>query len=830
MALSTRTPGGARLADLPRGARLADLARLEVPLQDYVPYSAHIAPDVIRTREGAYLSAWRVAGVPFETRDATEIEQLHEAWNAVVASLPGGQCALWVHQVRHRMHDALSLDYDNAFAGELAARYHEHLNAQALMVTEQYLTLMWWPASASRGLLGAVFQPTPTVEQRVQAQAGAVRVIRELGRQLGASLERYQPRALGCLDADGAPLDDNAMGDPTLAPVRSELAEFFALLLNAERTPVPLAAGPLYQSLPTSKIFCAGDRLEIRTPTATRYVAILDIQDYPDHSEPGMLNALLYEPWEYIATHSFAPMTARQAQSALKLQQRQLIAAGDVAGSQIEAMTEAADRLANGDFAMGEYHYSMAVLAHTPDELDQALAGLRSAFSAEVRTALVDLVPDAAWFAQLPGNARWRTRMATLTSRNFCALAPLHAFPAGKREGNPWGEPVAILKSPSGAPVYCSFHATRLHEDATGARAPGHTKIIGATGQGKTVVEMALLALVQRFGVSAVCYDRDRGMEIAVRALGGTYSLFRHGQPTGMNPLQMAPSEEAIQYWHGLCTMLLGAALSHAEQQALDQALRTVATFPPALRRLTALAQNLPDGANGLRQRLQQWCAGARLGWVFDNPEDTIRFDRGTLFGFDDSALVRDAEVAGPVTNYLLHCTRSLMDGRRFMYVIAEGWERLADPVMQDFLVAADKTARKLNAFGVFDTQSPSDMLRSPFARTLIEQTATEIYLPNPRADRAEYCDGFKLSQAEFELVRSFPDGSRLMLLKQGHQSAVCTLDLAGMPDLVDILSANETSVRLLDEIRAQVGDEPAQWLPLLRQRLQHERTYARRA
>jgi len=36
------------------------------------------------------------------------------------------------------------------------------------------------------------------------------------------------------------------------------------------------------------------------------------------------------------------------------------------------------------------------------------------------------------------------------------------------------------------------------------------------------------------------------------------------------------------------------------------------------------------------------------------------------------------------------------------------------------------------------------------------------------------------------------------------------------MPDLLTVLSGREASVRRLDELRARLGDAPADWLPQL--------------
>ena len=84
---------------------------------------------------------------------------------------------------------------------------------------------------------------------------------------------------------------------------------------------------------------------------------------------------------------------------------------------------------------------------------------------------------------------------------------------------------------------------------------------------------------------------------------------------------------------------------------------------------------------------------------------------------------------------------------------------------------------------------------------------------------------GFKLTDAEFNIVRNLGESSRLFLVKQGHRSAIGRLDLAGLGDVLDVLSGTTDNVELLDTIRARVGDAPQDWLPVF-----HDELVKRRA
>lgn len=75
------------------------------------------------------------------------------------------------------------------------------------------------------------------------------------------------------------------------------------------------------------------------------------------------------------------------------------------------------------------------------------------------------------------------------------------------------------------------------------------------------------------------------------------------------------------------------------------------------------------------------------------------------------------------------------------------------------------------------------------------------ILLPNPNADRHDYIDGLKLTESEFQVVKSLDERSRCFLVKQGHASAVCQLNLRGMDDELAVISASTDNIDIMDRI-----------------------------
>ena len=82
-------------------------------------------------------------------------------------------------------------------------------------------------------------------------------------------------------------------------------------------------------------------------------------------------------------------------------------------------------------------------------------------------------------------------------------------------------------------------------------------------------------------------------------------------------------------------------------------------------------------------------------------------------------------------------------------------------------------------------------------------------------------------------MIKSLDERSRCFLVKQGHASTVCQLNLRGMDDALAVISASTDNIeimhRIVDEEAQRLGIEkadllPEQWLP----RFQQERKGSR--
>ncbi|RYE43283.1 MAG: VirB4 family type IV secretion/conjugal transfer ATPase [Hyphomicrobiales bacterium] len=768
----------------------------DTPISEFLPISTHVSPTVLKTTGGDFFLTWRLDGLPFVGREEWDIEHKHNAFNRMLQTLRAPDftnVAFWVHDVRRRRRVNEASRFQDTFNQALSDAYFKALSAQKLMQNELYLTMIYRPV-----VTGKRFVERSTDTSRLASeQQQAIDKLLELAGNMEAVLKDYAPVRLRMYEAPNG-------------IVFSETLEFLGYLLNRVDEPVPVLKAPVYRYLPISRQrFSAktGDYVLTAPDGTNHFGALLNIKEYPDGTHPGVLNGLKYLDFEYVITHSFSPMGRHDALKALERTKGMMISSGDKAVSQIIELDQAMDQLTSGNFVLGEYHFTIALYAPDQATLAQHIATTRAELSnAGFVSVKEDLAVTAAFYAQFPSNWKYRTRLANVSSLNFLGLSPLHNFASGKRDNNPWGSCVTTLQTVNGQPYYFNFHATLPGENSFGEKAIANTMVIGKSGTGKTALINFLLSQIQKLDPAPTIFffDKDRGAEIFVRACGGNYLSLENGQPTGFNPFHCERTEANTHFLSDLVKVLAGkATYTSREEEEIYRAVEAMLDTPKHLRNMTNFQKSLPNmGDDGLFIRLRKWTAGNSLGWVFDNPKDTIDLEKANIIGFDYTEVLDNPEVRVPVVNYLLHRLDALIDGRRLIYVMDEFWKILdGGGALKDFAKNKQKTIRKQNGLGIFATQSPEDALGSDISAALIEQTATMILLPNPNASRKDYIEGLKLTESEYQVVIRLDERSRRFLVKQGHSSSVCQLDLRGMDDALSVISASTDNIEIMHSV-----------------------------
>ncbi|WP_298016118.1 VirB4 family type IV secretion/conjugal transfer ATPase [uncultured Castellaniella sp.] len=795
----------------------AALAVDERLVSRYLPYSHHVTDHIIACDNHEYLAVIKVAGRAPDAYAQGELKEWIEALHNVLRGLPMGSLGLYSHIIRRRVTEYPESTFAQPFATRFDAAYRATFDTSGLMVNDLYLTVLIHPVEDP--VLGTFASLEKANGQRLAHwQAESIERLTSTLRALTAGLYRYDPQILGIVDRNGLAF--------------SETAEFLSFLLSGTHRPVAISQERLRETLPHARpIFGRhGELGALRTVAGSRIFGMMELRDYPEATKPGHLDRLLGLPHEFVLTQSWGSHTGAAAKKLVKKHHKLLVDSGDDSASQVAQLSGVMDDLTSARLGLGDHHATILIYGDTAEGVRQALAQTATALAEDaVGFRPLDRALEAGFWAQLPGNWHWRPRPVPVTSLNFLCFSSLHNQLTGKPAGNPWGPAVTMLKTQTGSPFFFNFHASTEDLDETSKRRPGNTMIIGMTGTGKTVLQGMLLTQAQKFGATCVVWDKDQGMQVLIMALGGRYFNIRLGEATGWNPFQMEPTKGNVAFMVRLVVYLAerrGEAVSTRQRADITQAVQQLVTLidRPA-RTLSTLNTLLPnpysedEAHSTIHARLAPWCQGGEYGWVFDNPADHLDLEttsgKPAIFGFDLTELLDDGEVRGAATLYLKHRIDALHDGQRIINLYDECQHPLKDAHFQESMQDASRTIRKKNGVLAFATQEPGAITENPVGPSLVQQTATLILLPNPKARARDYIEGFGLTPAEFALLQSLGEASHKFLVKQGASVTVAQLDLSGCEDELLVFSGSPDMAEIAEQAVAQAGPDPAAWLPV---------------
>ncbi|WP_114228240.1 MULTISPECIES: VirB4 family type IV secretion/conjugal transfer ATPase [Sphingomonas] len=771
-------------------------ARREQRAGDRLPYRRLLDAATVELRDGSLMRSIHVPGMAFETADVDELNHAHGVREMLLRSALDARFVIYRHIIRRPVSASLPAVEGPAFARHLDALWSDRLDRRQLFVNDQFLTLIRRPARGKTGWPERVMRKL-SKGRAAEQDPKALRDLDAAATALVAGLQDYGARVLGAYEGPGGTC--------------SEPLELLSALFNGELRPVlaPSADVDLGHHLPYSRVSFGLEAFEVRGPVGRSFCGTLSIKEYPATTRPGLVDGLLRLPYPLVLTESFAPADRQIAKERMDLAIRRLRATDEEATTERREMLGAKDALAAGQSSFGDHHLSLTLRVDDLPQLDEALAQAGAALADMGAIAVrEDVNLEPSFWGQFPGNEAYVVRRAMISSANAAAFLSLHGFPLGLAEGNHWGDAAALFETTSATPYYFNFHENDL----------GNFTVIGPSGSGKTVVLNFLAAQAQRFSPRMVIFDKDRGAEIFVRAMEGHYAQLSTGRPTGFNPLQLPDTPHNRGFLRDWLGTLLQAH-SGEEARTIADAVDASYEHDAAFRRLRhfreLLAGNSRPQEGDLVSRMGPWVGAGEHAWLFDNEHDELDLSR-KLVSFDMTALLDSPQLRTPTMLYLFHRIDERLSGEPALILIDEGWKALDDPVFTGRIRDWMKTLRKRNALVGFGTQSARDALSSSISSAIVEQAATGIFMPNAKARAEDYCGGFGLSEHELELIRALPAHSRCFLVRHANHSVVVRLDLAGMPELLTVLSGREASVRRLDALRAIHGDDPALWYPLL--------------
>ncbi|WP_114964029.1 VirB4 family type IV secretion/conjugal transfer ATPase [Tritonibacter mobilis] len=765
----------------------------EKRLSMMLPYVSLVNDRTIRTRGNELMQCIRLEGVDSTTSEDGHLDRIGGLLAGIVAQV-GTEFSFYLHKVSKAVDVTLPPVPGEGFAAAVDERWHAHLGRAGLRDKTLTLTVLKRPEASSR-------LPFGLGASRSRHAADTTRRVRKLDEVVGfllSSFDELKPRLL--------------------AASTGELLGFLGSLNTGEEHPLfPRSRlGVIAEDVANTRVTFRGTTIALSDgAVGDKLGAIFAVKNYPAKTDSLMLDELNL-PVDMVVTHSFVPINANIMAGRIKRQLRLMQAANDGAVSLAQELELAQDDLESKRLIFGEHHMTVAVYARTQTALDDIAAEIRNISA----TSGINLISEAFgarahFMAQHPGNTGARSRKAAITNHNFADLATFHRTPLGKTGREvPWGVPITLFPTPERSGFRFNFH-----EQGAPDREPtgGHTLILGRPGSGKSVLAAFLMTMARRAGARVFVFDYRAGMEMAVHALGGSYSTVRAGRPTGLNPLQTEIDMRGQAWLADWLASLLerrDRPLTPVQTNRLQEVVRQNASAGHAeLRNWSDFASLLvsTDDEGDLFERMQEWTADGRYGWIFGaNAEDSFSID-GDVAGFDLTGIL-DSESERErmaVLSYLFRRIERVIEDRMpTIIVIDEAWKALDNAYFAERLSNWLVTARKQNAVVVMMTQYASQLERTRTGKTIVEAVPTQVLLPNIRASAADYAM-LGLTEKELDVLLGVGSASRLALVRDDRGSVVIDADLSALGPLVTILGGMEKGEALAG---ADYRDRPDFW------------------
>jgi len=781
------------------------LLRGEEKVSRHINILSHYDDTTLLDKSGKLIQIIKLSGIDAYTRDEQTLDVYKNRRNNLLKSF-SSEFALYFWEIRRKDACAISGEFNNDFARTVNNRYQQRLSERALYTNDLYLAVMTKPAT---GKLSAGLKYMMYFNHLINRGEQRAYLIKQRGtldnavKKILSALSDYVPSVLSVYEKNGIRL--------------SESLTFLSQIINFDKRNIPLVIEDAAKLLPASRYFFnkKSGTIEMRKPdTSKKFAAMLSIKAYQPFTYQGILDEIAAMQMEYTLTQSFRFYDKQIAKTRLRDQQKEMLQAKEESVSQTEQISDVFDDTASGELGYGSHHLSLSCFADTQEKLNQQIAGLVAKFSEiDITCVREDVGSELAFWAQLPGNFGYIARAADISTKNLAAFASLHNFAVGKKSDNHWGLPVTVLETCAGSPYYFNFH----YKDV------GNFLVFGAMGSGKTLLTGFLILQSMKFGGKRVIFDKDRGFEILVRAMGGVYETIRPGIPTGFNPCQLNDTPENRKFLSRLFNRMLNDTASEKDAVIIESAIDGLYRLTKVERQFKHIASFFGAKKQGsLRARFDQWHSEGAHAWLFDNAVDSLNLNPDVL-GFDLGHILADKDCKTPALMYLTYCVEKAFEGHRGILFFDEGWIGLNDDYFREMIQDWARTPRKKNNIFGLATQVANDTVNSAISALINESAYCKIFFPNPSADRKVYIDHLGLTEQEYRLVKTMPDDQYYFLLTHGRgihkQSVVARVNLSGMEDEIAIISAREETIRLLDSLRAEVGDDPNVWLPLFHQR-----------
>lgn len=750
---------------------------------ELIPWMAQIAPHMVLNKDGALLVAYSFTGQDAEGKDQNEIDHavrmVEEAQRVF-----NERITVWYTVDRRRSKEYTGGDFDNPISNYVNEVWREEVTNGSQFSNRHYFAVLYTPPKGIEGFLEKMAHFIK-VEEMPFLRALSETIKSSIFRRAAFAYESVQLETyIAEFQTLLSSFEQTASALQLVPLVDEKLLGYLHSRANPAATPQSVRRPriPMYLDTLLSSDLLVGrdDTLVFKNAERTAHVAALSIKDWPDLTQPGVLDALLAVPGEITFSQVFRfsdfdksrsfiegierhnrnlsksiktmMMETLTKEPSAKVDQGRLLLADDARDALTEMTTE------KRYFG----HYNLTVLAFG-ETLLEAEATLKSV-SQSLRQYMFVTVREtmhllSAFAGTMPGQAGALVRWFFVSGGNVADLMPVRTLLIGETENRHFSErmgyavpALTVLPTEFNTPYFFNYHQADL----------AHTLVIGPSRTGKSLFDNFLISQFQKyFGRQTYIFDKDYSCRIPTILQGGDHIDLAGDHENGgvkLNPLSLLADRDAwewLQRWVTLLITSQGYAVTAEDGAHIWSAIERLAEQPPSDWNLRMLS-NLLDSHN-LSEQLQQWCGSGPKARYFDNNEDT--FTLSSFMCIEMNKLFQDWQVARAFIDYAFYRIFRSLDGRPTLIYVEEAWFMLADESPNGFASRLDdwlRTLAKKNAFIKLATQGLTEATNSKIFGTIIDNIPNRIFLPNKNTNAhiTLYREKFSLNDEQIDRIR----------------------------------------------------------------------------
>ena len=789
---------------------------------DMLNYAAVVDDGVVVCKNGAFMAAWAYEAGDNASATTDERNQLSARINQALVKLGNGwmvhvDCVRrmapgyparnrssfpdWVSQAideeRRQLFERQGRMYEGYFV--ITATYFP-----PMLATQKFAELMF---DDDRAAISDKARTTQLIEQFKRDAAA-------LEARLGAGLKLTRLAAVKVQNEDGT------------VQVQDEFLRWLQLCATGIRQPVNLPPNPMY----LDSVIGAQEMWSGVVPRIGRqYVQVVAIDGFPQDSTPGILSDLTELHCEYRWSTRFIFMETHEAVKHLenfrkKWRQRvrgfmdQMLQTSN-GRVDLDALAMVADsdaaiaEVTSGAIAQGYYTSCVVLMSEDRGQVEADARKIVKAINDRGFGARIETINNVeAFMGSLPGHGVENVRRPLINTLNLADLMPVNTIWTGLNYA-----PCPMYSPEAPALMECVTHGATPFRLNLHVRDVGHTLVLGPTGTGKSVLLGLIAAQLRRYPqMSIFAFDKGMSMYGLCQAVGGRhFEIGGDAVELAFCPLQFldAAGDRAWALdWMETLLGLNGVHVTPEQRNEISSALRSMGeTGARTLSEFVGIVQN-----NVIREALRQYTVDGAMGQLLDAETDGLSLSEFSVFEVE-RLIDLGEKYALPVLLYLFRRIERSLRGQPAAIILDEAWIMLGHPTFRNKIKEWLLTLRKANCLVLMATQSISHAVDSGILNTILESTATKIFLPNGEAgneDTAALYRRMGLNDKQIQIIAGALPKRQYYYVSEGGRRL---FELALGPVAMAFVGASDKeSVAEIRSLQARFGEEwIGEWLAI---------------